>query len=125
MSTLPPIFRHLILVVLAAVLSWAGTDLVPALNGQTGYGAILGALVTALLAYFTPLVQAYGVGAKAPFTTAARLTPLKRDRPLSREDAADVDAIQRLNEGGYYKPILIVVILVIVVLILFGVHIHN
>lgn len=64
MSTLPAIVRHLILLVLMVLVTWAGTDLVPFLQGQTGYGALLAALVAAALGYFTPLIQSYGVGAR-------------------------------------------------------------
>lgn len=63
MNAVPAIVRHLILAVVTVALSWALTDLVPFLNGQTGYGALLGALIAAAVAYFTPLVNSYGVGA--------------------------------------------------------------
>jgi hypothetical protein len=63
MTTLPAGFRHLILAVLTVLLTWGGTELVPFLRGQTGYGALLAAVLAALIAYFTPLVNSYGVGA--------------------------------------------------------------
>jgi hypothetical protein len=62
MSKAPAPIRHLILAAIAVLGSWAITDLVPWLNGQTGYGALAAALVAALVAYFTPLVNSYGVG---------------------------------------------------------------
>jgi hypothetical protein len=65
MGTLPAPVRHLILALLAVLLSWAGTDAIPWLRGQTGYGALLAAVVAALIAYFTPLVQAYGRGVQS------------------------------------------------------------
>lgn len=63
MSTWPAPLRHLILLTAALLLSWGTTDVVPALQGQTGWGALLAGLLAALLAVATPLVQSYGVGA--------------------------------------------------------------
>ena len=48
---------------IAAALSWAGTDLIPWLQDQPGWGALAGALATALLGWATPLTRQYGVGA--------------------------------------------------------------
>jgi Na+/citrate or Na+/malate symporter len=62
MRNLPAPFRHLIVLVVSALFGWIATDAIPALNGQTGWGALLAAVLAAALAYFTPLVQAYGVG---------------------------------------------------------------
>lgn len=63
-ATLPAPVRHLILLVLGVLLTWAGTDIVPALNNQSNLtGATLGALVTAIIGVLTPLIQSYGVGA--------------------------------------------------------------
>lgn len=57
-----PAVRHLMLGAIALLLSWLSTVVVPLLNGQTGYGALLAGLLTAAIAYFTPLVPSYGVG---------------------------------------------------------------
>lgn len=62
MRTWPAPLRHLILLTAALLLSWAATDVVPALQGQTGWGALLAGALAALLAVLTPLVQSYGVG---------------------------------------------------------------
>lgn len=70
-ATLPAPVRHLVLAVLTVLLTWGGTDLIPWLNGQTGYGALAAALIGALIAYFTPLVTSYGVGRKSDYTRAA------------------------------------------------------
>lgn len=61
-SSWSPMVRHLLLMMLGTALSWVSTVLVPALSGQTGYGALLAALITAALAYLTPLIPSYGVG---------------------------------------------------------------
>ena len=65
MGSLPAPIRHLILLVLALGLSWAATDVVPWLSGQTGYGALLAGLLAAVLAVLTPLVQSYGYTGKS------------------------------------------------------------
>lgn len=62
LDKLPAWARHLALVVLAAVLTWAGTDLVPALQGQPGLAGVAAVLITMLLAWLTPLTRQYGVG---------------------------------------------------------------
>lgn len=61
LDKLPPMLRHLVLMLAAALLSWAGTDLVPWLNGQPGWGALAGVFTAALIAYLTPLVKQYGL----------------------------------------------------------------
>lgn len=62
LDTLPPVVRHLVLMLAAGLLSWASTDLVPLLQGQPGWGAVAGAVLTALIAYVTPLTRQYGIG---------------------------------------------------------------
>lgn len=63
LDKLSPAARHLALLVISAVLGWAGTDLVPSLQGNNPIIATLvGALVTMLIAYVTPLTRQYGVG---------------------------------------------------------------
>lgn len=62
LDSLPPMVRHLLLMLAATLLAWAGTDLVPWLEARPGVGAVAAALVTAAVAYATPLVRQYGVG---------------------------------------------------------------
>lgn len=72
LDSLSPILRHLALMVLATGASWAGTDLVPFLQGQPGYGALAGTLAVAFLAWATPwLTQQYGVGSGKRASVAA------------------------------------------------------
>lgn len=63
LDRLSPQLRHLLLMLLAAVLTWASTDLVPWLSGHDGWGPIVGTLTGAVLAYVLPLTRQYGVGA--------------------------------------------------------------
>lgn len=72
MGTWPAPLRHLLLITLAGLLGWAGTDLIPWVHDQAGYGILASTLLTVLLAWVTPLVQAYGVGARAARMAAAR-----------------------------------------------------
>lgn len=65
LDRLSPMWRHFTLIVLSAVLSWVASDVVPALEGQTGYAAAAGAVLTALVAVLTPLTRQYGVWAPA------------------------------------------------------------
>jgi len=62
LDNLPPIVRHLVLMLLATAAAWAGSDLVPWLQDQGGLAAITGALMAALVAVVTPLTRQYGVG---------------------------------------------------------------
>jgi hypothetical protein len=64
-AALPAPLRHLLLAVATVLLTWGTTDAVPWLQGQTGYGALVGGLLAAFLAIVTPLVTSYGVGARA------------------------------------------------------------
>jgi hypothetical protein len=62
--SLPAPARHLVLLVLSVVLSWASTELVPLFANQSNLsGAILSAALAAVLAVVTPLVTSYGYGA--------------------------------------------------------------
>lgn len=54
--------RHIILLVLSVVLGWLSTDIVPWINDNPSLGVVVGGLVASVLAYITPLVNAYGVG---------------------------------------------------------------
>jgi len=72
-----PQLRHLLVLLIGFGLSWLTTDLVPFLSGQTGYGALLAALISAAVAYFTPLVPSYGIGKPVGRYRASRnVTPL-------------------------------------------------
>lgn len=71
-AALPAPARHLILAVAACLLSWAGTDAIPALSGQTGAASLLAGVVAALLAASTPLVQSYGLGRQNAYDRATR-----------------------------------------------------
>lgn len=62
--TLPAPVRHLVLLVAGVLLAWGATDVVPFLQNQSNVtGALAASVVTAFLAWATPLVTAYGVGA--------------------------------------------------------------
>ncbi len=64
LDALAPVWRHLVLIVLSALASWAATDLVPWLREQPdGWAAIAAAVVTMAAAVLTPLTRQYGVGA--------------------------------------------------------------
>ena len=56
----PPAVRHLLLMLLAAVLTWLSMDFVPNITGPLA--AVGGAVVSILLAWVTPLTRQYGVG---------------------------------------------------------------
>lgn len=60
--------RHLILLVLSVTLGWLSTEVVPVINDAPGWGVPIGGLVAAVLAYVTPLVNAYGVGSQKDTT---------------------------------------------------------
>jgi hypothetical protein len=61
LDALKPAVRHLVLMLAATLLAWGGTELVPALQGQGGIVATVGApLLTLLIAYLTPLTKQYG-----------------------------------------------------------------
>lgn len=61
-ARLPAPARHLTLAILTVLLTWAGSDVIPALQGQTGGAALVAGLLAAGLAVLTPLVNSYGVG---------------------------------------------------------------
>ena len=64
MGNLPAPVRHLILVVIAAILTAVGTN-VDAFGLPDSYVPFVSALVTYGLAWVTPLVQSYGVGSES------------------------------------------------------------
>lgn len=63
MNALPVWAQHLLIGLLAAVLAWAGTDLVPVLRGLGGVWAVLAGLVPVIIGVLTPITRQYGVGA--------------------------------------------------------------
>lgn len=63
LDRLPPQLRHLLLMLLAALLTWASTDLVPWLSSHDGWGPIAGTVAAGILAWVLPLTRQYGVGA--------------------------------------------------------------
>lgn len=71
--SLPAPVRHLVLIVAAVLLTWAGTDVVPFLQDQGSVvGAVVAAALSAVLAVLTPLVTSYGVGAQRARQLGAR-----------------------------------------------------
>lgn len=63
LDKLPAEYRHLTLILIVVVLSWAATT-IPVLDLDPLIAPLAAAVVTALLAYFTPLIREYGVGKK-------------------------------------------------------------
>ncbi len=61
LDTLKPFARHLVLVVVAALLTAVGEN-IDGLNLPTVWVPIVGAVVTMGLAWATPLTRQYGVG---------------------------------------------------------------
>lgn len=64
LDKLPPYVRHLVFALVSALLAWAGTDLVPVLKDQPGWGAVAASFVTVLVAALLPVTRQYGVGAR-------------------------------------------------------------
>jgi uncharacterized membrane protein len=67
LDRLPALARHLVLTLAAVLLSWAGSDVVPALvssesDALRAVGAIVGALLPVVLSYVTTLTRQYGAG---------------------------------------------------------------
>ena len=60
LDRLSPQLRHLALMLLAAGLTWAGTDLVPWLSAHDGWGPVVGTLVGGALAWLLPITRQYG-----------------------------------------------------------------
>jgi hypothetical protein len=79
---LPAPLRHLALLVLAVLLSWLGTDILPFLQNESNvFGALLSALLVAFLAWATPLVSSYGAGAQRAKQLGARTVSESYDAP--------------------------------------------
>jgi len=59
----PPWLRDMSMALLATVLAWLGSDIVPIMRGQGGVWALLGTLLAMLITTATPwLTRAYGLG---------------------------------------------------------------
>ena len=65
LDKLPAEYRHLALILIVVVLTWSA-DAIPQVDIHPVVAPLLGAVVTALLAYFTPLTRQYGVGKTRP-----------------------------------------------------------
>ena len=62
LDRIPAFWRHLIIGLASALLAWAASDLLPSLNAKGGLAALIGTVVTMLIAYLSPVVRQYGVG---------------------------------------------------------------
>lgn len=62
LDRLSPELRHLILMLLVPVLGYLSAELVPAWISDPILAGLAGVVLTALIAYFTPLTRQYGVG---------------------------------------------------------------
>ena len=65
LDKLHPETRHIVLILIVVALTWAAAS-IPALNLDPLWAPLAGGVVTALLAYFTPLTRQYGVGSARP-----------------------------------------------------------
>jgi hypothetical protein len=66
LDRLPAQLRHLILIVAPILLGWVASDVVPFVQAKNPVAAyLIGSLVTAALAWFTPATRQYGVGSGA------------------------------------------------------------
>lgn len=61
LDKLSPEARHLMLLLIGAVIAWASTELPTRLDPLAA--SLLGALTTAAVAWLTPLTRQYGIGA--------------------------------------------------------------
>lgn len=62
LDRLSPELRHLILMLLVPVLGYLSAELVPAWISDPILAGLAGVVLTALIAYFTPLTRQYGIG---------------------------------------------------------------
>jgi hypothetical protein len=58
------ILRHLALALFTVLGTWATTELAPTVQDTPVYGSLIAGGIMVVLAWLTPLVNAYGVGAK-------------------------------------------------------------
>ena len=61
LDKLSPEARHLMLLLIGAVIAWASTELPTRLDPLAA--SLLGAITTAALAWLTPITRKYGIGA--------------------------------------------------------------
>ena len=61
LDKIAPAYRHLILMLVAALLGWA-SDNVANLGLPPLIASLAGVLVAAVIAWFTPLTRQYGIG---------------------------------------------------------------
>lgn len=64
LDRLSPELRHLILMLLVPVLGYLSAELIPAWISDPILAGLAGVVLTALIAYFTPLTRQYGVGSQ-------------------------------------------------------------
>lgn len=64
LDRLSPELRHVILMLLVPVLGYLSAELVPAWISDPVLAGLAGVVLTALIAYFTPLTRQYGVGSQ-------------------------------------------------------------
>jgi hypothetical protein len=108
---LPAPVRHIVLLLASVLLAWGGSDVVPFLQNQSNVlGAVSAAAVLAFLAYATPLVASYGVGAERARELGARQPT---DVSLSRGD----DGFATVDGLG----VVVVVLVVLIFLRVFGI----
>jgi hypothetical protein len=62
LDKLPPELRHLVLMLLVPILGYVSAKVVPAWISDPVLAGLAGVVLTALIAYFTPLTRQYGVG---------------------------------------------------------------
>ena len=62
LDRLSPELRHLILMLLVPVLGYISAQVVPAWISDPVLAGLAGVVLTALIAYFTPLTRQYGSG---------------------------------------------------------------
>ena len=69
LDRLPASARHLLLALLPVLLTWLGTDVVPALQGRPGVAGVLAVALQAVLLWGTTATRQYGAGQDRPWDT--------------------------------------------------------
>ena len=64
LDKIPAQYRHLVLMVLVPVLAYLSEKAVPQWITDPVVAGLAGVVLTALIAYFTPLTRQYGVGSR-------------------------------------------------------------
>jgi hypothetical protein len=62
LDRVPPLLRSLLEMMVATALMWAGTEVVPWMQGRGGYTAVLAPVAVAAIEAGTTLTRQYGVG---------------------------------------------------------------